>query len=106
MSITPKLHILITHVKQWVDIFGKEGEQSGEAVHHIWRRLLESLGEPKKKESPAWVKFISKALLMFNASNKATKQQSDVQRFVQQDLPLFEAQRFASRSHSKRGENL
>ena len=73
MSITPKLHILITHVEQWVDLFGralgKEGEHSGEAVQHIWRRFLESLGEPKKNESPAWVKFISKALLMFNASN-------------------------------------
>ena len=73
MPITPKLHILTVHVEQWVDIYGRslgrEGEQAGEAVHHIWKRLLESLGEPKKKESPAWVSFILKALLMFNANN-------------------------------------
>ena len=58
MPVTPKLHILTKHVEQWVDMFGRslgrEGEQSGEAVHHIWKRLLESLGEPKKKEGPAW----------------------------------------------------
>ena len=47
MNITPKLHILITHVEQWVDRFGrslgKEGEQQGEAVHHIWKRQRESM---------------------------------------------------------------
>ena len=73
MNITPKLHILIVHVEQWVDVFGRslgrEGEQQGEAVHHIWRRLLESQGQPKVKESPAFVKFIMRALLMFNAKN-------------------------------------
>ena len=39
MNITPKLHILFVHVEQWVDVFGwslgREGEQPGEAVHHI-----------------------------------------------------------------------
>ena len=48
---------------------GKEGEQQGEAVHHIWKRLLESQGQPKVKESPAYVQFILKCLLMFNANN-------------------------------------
>ena len=73
MSVTPKLHILITHVEQWVDRFGrslgKEGEQQGEAVHHIWKRLLESLGQPKDQESDASIKFIMKALLIFNANS-------------------------------------
>ena len=73
LSITPKLHILITHVKQWVDRFGRslgrEEEQLGEAVHHIWKHLLESLGQPKVKESPAFVQFVMKALLIFNANN-------------------------------------
>ena len=73
MSVTPKLHILITHVEQWVDLFGRslgrEGEAPGEAVHHTWKKLLETLGEPKVKESPAFVKVISKALLIFNANN-------------------------------------
>ena len=71
MSITPKLHIFITHIEQCVDIFqqtlGREGEQQGEAVHHIWRRLLESQGEPKVKEGPAFTKFILQSLFMFNA---------------------------------------
>ena len=41
MNITPMLQILIVHVEQWVDVFGwsldREGEQQGEAVHHIWK---------------------------------------------------------------------
>ena len=75
MSITPKLHVLIVHVEQWVDIFGRplgmEGEQAGEAVHHIWKRLLGNLGLPKVKESSAFVDVVFKALLMFNANNTA-----------------------------------
>ena len=57
----------------WVDMYarsmGKDGEQQGEAVHHIWHRLLANLGEPKVKETNAYVEFISKALLMLNANN-------------------------------------
>ena len=56
-----------------MDVFGRslgrEGEQQGEAVHHIWKRLLESQGQPKVKESQAFVNFIMRALLMFNANN-------------------------------------
>ena len=48
---------------------GMEGEQSGEAVHHIWKRLLGNLGLPKVKESSAFVDLVLKALLMFNANN-------------------------------------
>ena len=74
MNITPKLHIPIVHVEQWVDVFGwslgREGEQPGEAVHHIWKRLLESQGQPKVKESQAFVNFIMRALLMFNVRNE------------------------------------
>ena len=73
MNITPKMHVLITHMEQWVDRFGqslgKEGEQQGEAVHHIWKRLLELQGQPKVEESFAFREFIMKALLMFNANN-------------------------------------
>ena len=73
MNITPKLHILTTHVEQWVDRFGrslgKEGEQQGEAVHHIWKRQIESMGQPKQQESTASVNFTKKALNIFNANN-------------------------------------
>ena len=73
MNITPKLHIVITHLEQWVDRFGRslgrEGEQQGESLHHIWKRLLESQGEPKVKGSPAHVLFILRCVLMFNANN-------------------------------------
>ena len=45
LPITPKFHILTVHVEQWVDrngcSLGKEGESSGEALHHIWKRLIE-----------------------------------------------------------------
>ena len=73
MPITPKLHILTTHIEQWVDLFGrslgKEGEQPGESLHHLWRKLLENLGEPKKKNSKSFKSAILKSLLMFNANN-------------------------------------
>ena len=73
ISITPKLRIMIVHIEQWIDRFGRplgmEGEQGGEAVHHLWRRLLETLGQPKVKESPAYVRFMLKALLIFNSNN-------------------------------------
>ena len=39
MSLSPKLHVLTVHVKQWIDWNGlamdKEGKSSGEALHHI-----------------------------------------------------------------------
>ena len=73
MPITPKLHVLIVHIEQWVDVFcrplGREGEQGGEAVHHVWLRLLETLGEPKEKSGPVFVIFAMKALLIFNTNN-------------------------------------
>ena len=73
MPVTPKLHILIVHIEQWVDMFcrplGREGEQGGEAVHHVWLRLLETLGEPKDKSGSAFVRFAMKALLIFNSNN-------------------------------------
>ena len=73
LPITPKLHILTVHIEQWVDLFGRalgrEGEQGGEAAHHIWRRLLETLGEPKRKDGPYYTNFILKALLIFNSNN-------------------------------------
>ena len=56
-----------------MDVFGqslgREGKQPGEAVHHIWKRLLESEEQPKVKESLTFVNFIMRALLMFNANN-------------------------------------
>ena len=73
MSITPKLHILTTHVEQWVDFFGRalgrEGEQAGEAIHHVWKNLLGTLGEPKEKEGSEFVKLVMKAILILNARN-------------------------------------
>ena len=73
MNNTLTLQILIVHVEQWVDVFGqslgREGEQQGEALHHIWKQLLESQGQPKVKESQAFVNSIMRALLMFDANN-------------------------------------
>ena len=54
MPITPKFHVLIVHVEQWIDrngrSLGQEGESSGEALHHTWKRMLESQGESKEKK--------------------------------------------------------
>ena len=73
MPLTPKLHVLVKHVEQWVDrkgrALGKEGESSGEALHHVWLRMLENQGEAKEKESPSDVAIILSVLLRFNADN-------------------------------------
>ena len=73
MPITPKLHVLTVHVEQWVDrngrAMGKEGECSGEALHHLWKRMLEGLGEVKQKESEPYVKIMHNTVLRFNANN-------------------------------------
>ena len=71
--ITPKAHILIEHVGQWVErhgqALGKEGEEAGESLHHFWRRMLESQGEVKDKDSRAHEATTMRALLKFNSDN-------------------------------------
>ena len=73
LPITPKFHILTVHVEQWVDrnscSLGKEGESSGEALHHIWKRLIEGKGEVKNKESDAFEKSTFQSLLKLNSDN-------------------------------------
>ena len=73
MPLTPKLHVLVVHVEQWIDrnsrSLGKEGKSSGEKLHHAWRLMLEGQGEVKVKESTYDVKVIMSILLRFNATN-------------------------------------
>ena len=73
MPITPKFHVLIVHVEQWIDrngrSLGQEEESSGEALHHTWKGMLESQGEPKEKEGEADRNIIMITLLMFNSCN-------------------------------------
>ena len=73
MPITPKFHVLIVHVEQWIDrngrSLGREGESSGEALHHTWKRMLEGQGESKEKEGEADRKIIMSTLLKFNSQN-------------------------------------
>ena len=73
MPLTPKLHVLVHHVEQWIDrngrSLGKEGEASGEALHHTFKLMLEGQGEVKVKESDSDIKVIFSTLLRFNANN-------------------------------------
>ena len=73
MPLTPKLHVLTVHVEQWIDrnghAMGKEGESSGEALHHIWKRMEESQGEIKDKDSEAYKNTVLNLLLRFNVNN-------------------------------------
>ena len=68
-----QFHILTVHVGQWVErnsrSLGREGEQSGEALHHFWRRVLEGQGEVKDKDSLAFRENIMFCLLKFNSDN-------------------------------------
>lgn len=73
MPITPKFHVLTVHIEQWIDrhgrAMGKESESSGEALHHLWKRMLDGKGEVKIKESEAYVVSTLQSLLKFNADN-------------------------------------
>ena len=51
------------------EVLVEGGGQQGEVLHHIWKHLLKPEGQQKVKESPAFVQFVMKALLMFNANN-------------------------------------
>ena len=68
-----QFHILTVHVGQWVErngrSLGREGEQSGEALHHFWRRVLEGQGEVKNKNSSAFRNSILYCLSKFNSDN-------------------------------------
>ena len=73
MPVTPKLHIITIHIEQWVDRFwrspGRESEQPGESLHHLWKRVLEGQGEVRDKESNSFVQQTLKCLLKFNSDN-------------------------------------
>ena len=73
MSLTPKFHVLTTHIEQWIDrngrALGKEAESPGEALHHLWKRMVDGNGDVKVKESEAYVKSTMQTLLKFNADN-------------------------------------
>ena len=71
--ITPKAHILMVHVSQWVErhgmALGKLGEEAGESLHHFWKRDLESQGEVKNKDSLAHEAQTLRVLVKFNSDN-------------------------------------
>ena len=71
--ITPKFHILLNHVGQWVESrgrsLGKEAEHAGESLHHHWKRLLEGQGEVKDKGSKAFETHILRCMGKFNSDS-------------------------------------
>ena len=71
--ITPKFHIILEHVPQWVEAngrsLGKEAEHAGESLHHHWKRLLEGQGEVKDKSSKAYETHILRCLSKFDSDN-------------------------------------
>ena len=73
MPLTPKLHVLVQHVEQWINwnrrSLGKEGEASGEALHHTFKHMLEGQGEVKGKESENYVKVIFSTPLRINGNH-------------------------------------
>ena len=73
LPITPKFHVLTVHVEQWVDrhgrAMGRESESPGEALHHLWKRLVEGKGEVKDKESQVYVDITLQSLLKLVADN-------------------------------------
>ena len=46
-----------------------EGEASGEAIHHTWKRMVGSQGEVKVEESDWDQKITLDTILRFNTTN-------------------------------------
>ena len=71
--ITPKFHIILEHVPQWVEKNGrslaKEAEHAGESVHHHWKRHLETQGEVQDKESKSFETQTLRCMVKFNSDN-------------------------------------
>ena len=71
--MTPKFHIITEHIGEWVEkrgrSLGRESEQPGESLHHLWKRLLEGQGEVKDKNSDAFVAQVLWCLVKFNSDN-------------------------------------
>ena len=71
--ITPKFHIILHHVGQWVErngrSLGKEAEHAGESLHHHWRRLLETQGEVHDKASKSFETQVLRCLAKLNSEN-------------------------------------
>lgn len=71
--MTPKFHIITEHCGEWVErqgrSLGRESEQAGESLHHLWKRLVEGQGEVKDKSSEAFRQQILWCLVKFNSDN-------------------------------------
>ena len=48
---------------------GRERESSGEALHHLWKRLIEGKGEVKDKDSEAYVIITFRSMMKLVADN-------------------------------------
>ena len=48
---------------------GRESESSGEAMHHLWKRMVEGKGEVKDKDSEAYVKSTFQSMMKLVADN-------------------------------------
>ena len=73
MSITPKLHIVMEHVKTWCKKFnaplGKFSEQECEAVHYQFNALWTERFIVKDIYAPSYLDQLLKAVLTFNEEN-------------------------------------
>jgi len=49
--------------------WGRESEQAGESLHHLWKTLLRGQGEVKDKSSAAFRHQILRCLVKFNSDN-------------------------------------
>lgn len=69
ISLTPKLHIIIVHVKEFIGKFdlglGYFSEQAGESIHHMWARFFENFKCSTSNEQ--FESCLIRALVKFNA---------------------------------------
>ena len=72
-SITPKIHIIMDHLIEWLDVFGvplgKFSEHELEATHYEFNKLWTKRFQVKEISSPDYTARLLKACLTFNERN-------------------------------------
>ena len=73
MSISPKIHINMDHIKPWCQKFkvplGKFSEQETESTHYEFHKLWSSRFLVKDPNAPSFLSKLLKAVLAFNERN-------------------------------------
>ncbi len=73
LSMTTKLHVILSHVRAFCELkgvgLGIFSEQPGETLHHDFLKTLANINPPKKKSHPNYGAKVKKAFDIVNGRN-------------------------------------